>query len=72
MLELKLDQSIVLLASGKPKEAEKNLREIRDHFDHLEQKAVGFLATVVAGEVTIERGELTGATPGRLLRRRSS
>ena len=38
----------------------------------LEQRSVGFLATVVAGEVTIERGELTGATPGRLLRRRSS
>ncbi len=38
----------------------------------LEQRSVGFLATVVAGEVTIERGEPTGATPGRLLRRRPS
>jgi len=36
----------------------------------LEQRSVGFLATVVGGGVTIERGEPTGATPGRLLRRR--
>ncbi len=36
----------------------------------LEQRSVGFLATVVGGDVTIERGEPTGATPGRLLRRR--
>jgi N-acyl-D-aspartate/D-glutamate deacylase len=35
----------------------------------LEQRSVGFLATVVGGEVTIDRGEPTGATPGRLLRR---
>ena len=34
----------------------------------LEQRSVGFLATLVGGEVTIERGEPTGATPGRLLR----
>jgi N-acyl-D-amino-acid deacylase len=34
----------------------------------LEQRSEGFLATVVNGEVTIERGERTGATPGRLLR----
>jgi N-acyl-D-amino-acid deacylase len=32
------------------------------------QKATGFLATVVAGEVTLRDGEFTGATPGRLLR----
>jgi N-acyl-D-aspartate/D-glutamate deacylase len=36
----------------------------------LEQRAVGFLATVVNGQVTIEAGERTGATPGRLLRNR--
>lgn len=36
----------------------------------LEQRSVGFLATVVGGELTIERGEPTGATPGRLLRHR--
>ncbi len=35
----------------------------------LEQRSVGFLATVVGGEVTIDRGEPTGAAPGRLLRR---
>jgi N-acyl-D-aspartate/D-glutamate deacylase len=34
----------------------------------LEQRSHGFLATVVNGEVTIERGERTGAAPGRLLR----
>ena len=36
----------------------------------LEQRSEGFLATVVNGEVTIEAGEHTGATPGRLLRNR--
>ena len=36
----------------------------------LEQRSDGFLATVVNGEVTIERGERTGALPGRLLRNR--
>jgi N-acyl-D-aspartate/D-glutamate deacylase len=34
----------------------------------LEQRSIGFLASVVAGEVTIDNGEHTGATPGRLLR----
>jgi len=34
----------------------------------LEQKADGFIATVVSGEVTYERGEPTDALPGRLLR----
>jgi N-acyl-D-amino-acid deacylase len=33
------------------------------------QRAVGFRATVVNGAVTLEHGEPTGATPGRLLRR---
>ena len=32
------------------------------------QKAVGFRATVVNGEVTLDEGEPTGARPGRLLR----
>jgi len=36
----------------------------------LEQRSVGFLATVVNGEVTIRDGMRTGRTPGRLLRRR--
>jgi N-acyl-D-aspartate/D-glutamate deacylase len=35
----------------------------------LTQRAVGFKATVVAGEVVLEDGEHTGALPGRLLRR---
>jgi N-acyl-D-amino-acid deacylase len=37
----------------------------------LEQRSVGFLATLVNGQVTIRRGALTGVTPGRLLRRLS-
>jgi N-acyl-D-amino-acid deacylase len=34
----------------------------------LEQRAEGFLATVVNGQTTIEAGEPSGSTPGRLLR----
>lgn len=34
----------------------------------IEQRSTGFLATVVAGEVTILGGEPTGARPGRLIR----
>ena len=36
----------------------------------LEQRSIGFLATAVAGEITIRDGERTGATPGQLLRNR--
>jgi N-acyl-D-aspartate/D-glutamate deacylase len=36
----------------------------------LEQRSVGFAATVVGGQVTIRDGEPTGARPGRLVRRR--
>ncbi|MEZ4334164.1 MAG: amidohydrolase family protein [Myxococcota bacterium] len=36
----------------------------------LSQKAVGFRATVVAGEVTIDDGKPTSARPGRLFRNR--
>jgi len=36
--------------------------------NRLSQKADGFRATLVAGEVTILDGEPTGATPGRLVR----
>ena len=32
------------------------------------QRAVGYNAIVVNGEVTFESGECTGATPGKLLR----
>lgn len=35
----------------------------------LEQRAEGYLATVVAGEITYQGGESTGALPGRLIRR---
>ncbi len=35
----------------------------------LEQRSVGFAATVVNGTVTIEGGASTGEAPGRLLRR---
>jgi N-acyl-D-aspartate/D-glutamate deacylase len=38
----------------------------------LEQRSVGFLATVVGGEITIDQGRPTGAAPGRLLRRTSA
>ena len=34
---ISLDKSMVLLASGKPAEAERLLRDVRDRFDHLEQ-----------------------------------
>jgi N-acyl-D-aspartate/D-glutamate deacylase len=35
----------------------------------LTQRSTGFLATLVAGQVVLDRGEDTGARPGRLLRR---
>src|SRR3954468_14700993 len=38
---LSLDKSILLLAEGKPKDSEQGLRQIRDRFDHLEQKQIG-------------------------------
>jgi N-acyl-D-amino-acid deacylase len=34
----------------------------------LEQRSVGFLATVVGGQVTIEKGQRTDMTPGQLIR----
>jgi N-acyl-D-aspartate/D-glutamate deacylase len=34
----------------------------------LEQKATGFVATLVGGEVLLRAGEPTGALPGRLVR----
>ncbi|HEX4143461.1 MAG TPA: hypothetical protein VHY91_07915 [Pirellulales bacterium] len=41
---LALEHAIVALADGQPKEAEKTLREVRDHFDYLEQQSAGELA----------------------------
>jgi hypothetical protein len=38
---LKLERAIVDLSAGKPSEAERTLREVRDRFDYLEQKSVG-------------------------------
>ena len=38
----------------------------------LSQRAEGFKATVVGGEVTILDGETTGARPGRLVRGRGA
>ena len=35
----------------------------------LEQRAEGYLATVVSGAVTYQNGEATGALPGRLIRK---
>ena len=32
------------------------------------QRADGYVATLVAGQVTMEHGEPTGARPGRLVR----
>jgi N-acyl-D-aspartate/D-glutamate deacylase len=34
----------------------------------LKQAATGFLATIVAGEIVHDRGQHTGALPGRLIR----
>lgn len=38
---LKLDRAIIQLADARPDEAERTLREVRDHFDFLEQKDAG-------------------------------
>jgi len=53
-----------------------NLRVAAPHPEHnlpgggrrLEQKAEGYRATVVGGEITYRDGEFTGALPGRLVR----
>jgi len=37
---LQLDQAMIELAAGRPAEAERLLRTVRDRFDHLEQKSV--------------------------------
>lgn len=38
---LKLDRAIIQLADGRPEDAERTLREVRDQFDFLEQKDAG-------------------------------
>lgn len=37
----KLDKAVIELSAGRPQEAEKLLRNVRDRFDHLEQKDAG-------------------------------
>ncbi|MDP1798877.1 MAG: hypothetical protein Q8K78_15390 [Planctomycetaceae bacterium] len=49
---LKLDLAMVELASGRPQQAERLLREVRDHFDDFEQKNV---AESAASMVTDDR-----------------
>jgi len=50
---LKLDQAMIELASGRPRDAEKLLREVRDHFDHLEQKSLAEGAASMATDDTV-------------------
>lgn len=38
---LELDRAMVLLTSGRPKEAEQIMRTVRNHFDEFEQKDIG-------------------------------
>jgi uncharacterized protein len=38
---LRLEQAMIALTDGRPKDAERSLREVRDRFDHLEQKDFG-------------------------------
>jgi N-acyl-D-aspartate/D-glutamate deacylase len=45
------------------------VRDLPQGGKRLSQRAEGFKATVVAGEITIADGESTGALPGRLVRR---
>ena len=41
---LELDRAMILLTTGRPKEAEKIMREVRDRFDDFEQKDAGEIA----------------------------
>uniref|UniRef100_A0A7C2NYB2 Tetratricopeptide repeat protein n=1 Tax=Schlesneria paludicola TaxID=360056 RepID=A0A7C2NYB2_9PLAN len=50
---LKLDRAMIELASGRPKEAERLLREARDRFDHLEQKSLAEDAASLAADDTL-------------------
>jgi uncharacterized protein len=56
---LKLERATVLLGEGKPREAEQLLREVRDRFDHLEQKdlAEGALAMLTDDQRLAYAGE---------------
>ena len=50
---LLLDQAMIELASGRPQSAEKLLREVRDRFDHLEQKSLAEGAASLISDDTI-------------------
>ena len=56
---LKLDRAAVLLSEGQPREAERLMREVRDRFDHLEQKdlAEGALAMLTDDQALAYAGE---------------
>ncbi|QDU36181.1 hypothetical protein Mal4_04650 [Maioricimonas rarisocia] len=49
---LKLDRAVVELASGRPQNAERLLREVRDRFDHLEQTSAAELAASMVTDDT--------------------
>jgi uncharacterized protein len=48
----KLDRAIVELSAGRPKEAERLLREVRDSFDYYEQKSLAEKAAVLLTDDT--------------------
>lgn len=56
---LRLDQATILLTEGQPEAAEKLLREVRDRFDHLEQKSLaeGALALLTDDQRLAYSGE---------------
>ena len=49
---LKLDRALVELSAGRPREAERMLREVRDSFDHLSQASLAESALVMATDDT--------------------
>lgn len=49
---LDLDQAMVALAAGRPAEAERLLRRVRDRFDHLERADAGETALTLLGDDT--------------------
>ncbi len=64
---LKADVNVIDFASLRNR-APQIVRDLPAGGARLEQKADGFLATLVSGEVTYEGGEATEALPGRLIR----
>ncbi|MFW6092806.1 MAG: N-acyl-D-amino-acid deacylase family protein [Pseudomonadota bacterium] len=64
---MKADVNVIDFANLRNR-APRIVRDLPAGGARLEQRAEGFLATIVSGEVTYERGEATEALPGRLLR----